>query len=53
MKEELQKIKEEVMTKIKESNSLKEINELKVAYLGKKRTYPRTNFKAKRNSWGC
>lgn len=36
MKEELQKIKEEVMTKIKESNSLKEINELKVAYLGKK-----------------
>ena len=37
--DELLKIKEEALSKIHDCSSLKELNDLRVLYLGKKRTY--------------
>ena len=36
MKEKLQKIKEEALAKIQSSDNLDKLNEIRVAYLGKK-----------------
>ena len=36
MKEKVEQLKKEVLKKIEETNNLKEINEIKVEYLGKK-----------------
>ena len=43
MENELLKIKEEALAKLADCSSLKELNEIRVLYLGKKRSDSRSN----------